>query len=73
MNFATAVALLVLALILFLAIRYIYKEKKKGTACIGCPYAGSCHKHKAGGNCMPANEEEKRPERSEKLTVSEVN
>ena len=51
MNFATAIALLVLALILFLAIRYIYKEKKKGAACIGCPYAGSCQKQKAGENC----------------------
>ena len=32
-------------------IRYIYKEKKKGTACIGCPYADSCQKHKAGNDC----------------------
>ncbi len=27
---------------------YIYKEKKKGTKCIGCPMAGNCasHSHK---------------------------
>ncbi len=26
---------------------YIYKEKKKGTHCIGCPMAGKCAKAKA--------------------------
>lgn len=51
MNMATVIAILALALILFFAIRYIYKEKKKGTACIGCPYAGSCQKHHAGNSC----------------------
>ncbi len=25
---------------------YIYREKKKGSKCIGCPYSKSC-----GGNC----------------------
>ena len=31
---------------------YIYKEKKKGTACIGCPMAGNCHKSKcSSGGC----------------------
>lgn len=51
MNFATFIATAVLVLILYLAIRYIYKEKKKGTGCIGCPYAGSCHKHQSGQSC----------------------
>ena len=37
---ADLIAIIVIALILFLAIRYIYKEKKKGTKCIGCPMAG---------------------------------
>ncbi|MBE5827931.1 MAG: FeoB-associated Cys-rich membrane protein [Butyrivibrio sp.] len=46
---ADLIAILVIALILFLAIRYIYKEKKKGTRCIGCPSAGNCHK--AACNC----------------------
>ena len=41
---ADVIAILVIALILFLAIRYIYKEKKKGVHCIGCPMAGNCHK-----------------------------
>lgn len=34
----------VIVLLFGLAVRYIYKEKKKGTACIGCPMAGKCHK-----------------------------
>lgn len=42
MNVATVIALIAIAVILGLAIRYIYKEKKKGTKCIGCPYADSC-------------------------------
>ena len=44
---ADLIAIAVIGLILFLAIRYIYKEKKKGTKCIGCPMAGNCHKHEA--------------------------
>ena len=44
MNISTIIALVAVALILFLAIRYLVKEKKKGTKCIGCPQAGSCQK-----------------------------
>lgn len=51
MNAATIIAVIALAAIIFFAARYIYKEKKKGNACIGCPYAESCQKHKNGGNC----------------------
>ncbi len=51
MNAATLIAVLALAIMLFLAVRYIYREKKKGNACIGCPYAGSCQKHNAGMSC----------------------
>ncbi len=51
MNTATVIAVLAIAVILFFAIRYIYREKKKGTACIGCPYAGSCSKHQSGNSC----------------------
>jgi hypothetical protein len=47
LSMADIIAILVIALILFLAIRYIYKEKKKGTRCIGCPMAGNCHKASA--------------------------
>lgn len=47
MNTATIIALIIIAAILFLALRYIIKEKKKGKACIGCPYADSCTKRKS--------------------------
>ena len=46
MNAATVIAVIVIAAILFFAARYIYKEKKKGKACIGCPYADSCPRHR---------------------------
>ena len=51
MNTATIIAVIAIVEILGLAIRYIYKEKKKGTTCIGCPYADSCQKYKKGRGC----------------------
>ncbi len=51
MNKATVIAVIALVLILFFAIRYIIKEKKKGTKCIGCPFAGECQKHQQGQDC----------------------
>ena len=41
-NIATVIAVIAVAVILFLAIRYIIKEKRRGVKCIGCPMAGSC-------------------------------
>ena len=41
------IAALIILLCVGLAIGYIYKEKKKGTHCIGCPMAGNCSKAKA--------------------------
>ena len=32
----------VIAVIVALAVLYIYREKKKGRKCIGCPYSASC-------------------------------
>lgn len=51
MNAATVIAVIAIVAIVFFAARYIYKEKKKGTRCIGCPYADSCPRHKAGDDC----------------------
>ena len=34
----------VLAIIVFSAAFYVYKEKKNGKKCIGCPSSGSCVK-----------------------------
>ncbi|MBQ6456186.1 MAG: FeoB-associated Cys-rich membrane protein [Mogibacterium sp.] len=50
MNTATVLGIAAIALILFLAARYIVREKKKGNTCIGCPYADSCPKHRSGCN-----------------------
>jgi hypothetical protein len=44
---ANFIAGAVIVLLLGLSISYIYREKKKGTHCIGCPMAGNCHKSKA--------------------------
>ncbi len=41
--------ILVLILILGTAAGYVYREKKKGSKCIGCPYSGSC-----SGGCKNA-------------------
>ena len=45
------IAIIAIAAILFFAGRYLYKEKKKGNACIGCPYSDQCPKHKQNSCC----------------------
>ena len=42
------IALLVLLIILGGAAWYLYREKKRGAACIGCPYAKTCAKSRGG-------------------------
>jgi hypothetical protein len=44
------IATAVIILLVGLSTGYIYKEKKKGTHCIGCPMAGKCQKAKACKN-----------------------
>lgn len=51
MNGATIIAILIIAVILFFAVRYIYKERKRGVRCIGCPYAGTCTKNRKDSGC----------------------
>ena len=46
MNITDYIVLGVIALVLVFAGLYIYKAKKSGKKCIGCPHSGSC-----GGNC----------------------
>ena len=43
---ATIIAVIALTAVVFFAVRYIVKEKKKGNKCVGCPYAGECCKYK---------------------------
>ncbi len=44
------IASLVILLIVGWAVRYIYKAKKTGVKCIGCPNGGNCH-----GGCQSCN------------------
>ena len=57
MNAATIIAIIVIAAILFFAVRYIYKEKKQGKTCIGCPYADSCPRHRQNGAACGSTEQ----------------
>ena len=41
--------IVVILAVLGLAAGYIIREKKRGSKCIGCPYAQSCAKAKKGG------------------------
>lgn len=45
----TLIVIAILVAIIGLAVWYIYKEKKSGKKCVGCPYAGSCGSN--GGSC----------------------
>lgn len=39
------IAIAVVGALVGLAAGYIYKEKKRGVKCVGCPYADSCSKN----------------------------
>ena len=43
------ILVIVLALVV-LAVRYLIKEQKKGTKCLGCPMAATCAKKKKSCN-----------------------
>ena len=50
------IVILFIALIVGAASGYIYRAKKKGKGCIGCPDSASCQKYNesvgsCGGNC----------------------
>lgn len=45
----------VIVIIVALAVRYIYKAKKSGKKCVGCPDGGSCG---CGCGCGCQSEEE---------------
>ncbi len=42
------IIIIIVTLVVVLSGAYIYKEKKKGKKCIGCPEGGKC----ASGNCQ---------------------
>ena len=41
-------------------IYYLYKEKKRGRTCIGCPYGGQCGSSRNGSCCAEHKEEKKK-------------
>lgn len=43
-----AIILIVLVIISLICL-YLYRAKKRGETCIGCPYAKQCAKAKCGG------------------------
>ncbi len=45
------ILIVIIALIVGLAGFYIYRQKKAGSKCIGCPYGNSCCKNTENGGC----------------------
>ncbi|MBQ9059821.1 MAG: FeoB-associated Cys-rich membrane protein [Firmicutes bacterium] len=70
MNLATVIATIALVLVVFLAVRYIYKEKKKGSKCVGCPYAQGCQKYHGDGVSSCSDPEKMIAEITEKIKAS---
>ncbi|MBQ3095716.1 MAG: FeoB-associated Cys-rich membrane protein [Clostridia bacterium] len=56
-GYKNAVIVVVIATIVALAAMYIYKAKKAGKKCIGCPDSGSCtHNCGSCGGCREKKE-----------------
>lgn len=43
--------ILILLLIVSAIVFYLIREKKRGAACVGCPYAKQCAAGKKSGQC----------------------
>lgn len=48
---ADVVVLMTVAVLVGFAFGFLWKEKKKGAKCLGCPFAGTCSKKNADSNC----------------------
>ena len=57
MTFLDYLPILIIALIVGLAAFYLYKQKKKGKTCIGCPYCDVCQSRGSKSTCTPSFEE----------------
>ena len=57
MNSTDVFIIIAIAVIIALAVFYIYRSKKSGKKCIGCPNGATCPSYKSGcingcdGNC----------------------
>lgn len=45
------IVIAVIAVIVGASALYIYKAKKRGVKCVGCPDSGSCASNSCGGKC----------------------
>ena len=52
------ILVIVIALIVGAAAYYVYRSKKHGKKCIGCPYTDSCKGVASGCTCSQNNEKE---------------
>ncbi len=50
----------ILVCIISSIIYYLYKEKKRGKTCIGCPYGGQCNSSSRKSGCCVEHKEEKK-------------
>lgn len=53
------IVIAVLALIIGAAVFYVYRAKKSGQKCIGCPYSKQCS-GSCGGNCQNTGNSDKK-------------
>lgn len=51
------IIIVIVACLMAYSIYYLYKSKKSGAACIGCPASGCC-KGKCGGACSGEEKKE---------------
>jgi hypothetical protein len=51
MKLVDVIIVLVIAAVIGLAVWYVYKAKKSGKKCIGCPDGCSCSSKANGGDC----------------------
>jgi len=47
--------LIVVGILMFFAGNYLYKAKKRGQTCVGCPYSKECAKKRQGNGCGKEN------------------
>lgn len=55
------IIIVILLCIISSIIVYLYRAKKKGKTCIGCPYGGQCSGSQEGGCCANHKKEDTEP------------
>ncbi|MBO5129832.1 MAG: FeoB-associated Cys-rich membrane protein [Oscillospiraceae bacterium] len=54
-----AIIIVVVLMVIGLAVRFIYKEKKRGVKCVGCPFSETCGSGGCNGGCSCGNGQSK--------------